>query len=291
MTRLLRILSLATLLALGTAMVHAAAPVKSGYVNAGGIRYYYEIHGQGEPLVLLHGGLGSIDMFAPILPLLADHRQVIAIDLHGHGRTELGSRQLNLVDMANDVASVLEELGVPQVDAMGYSLGGGVAFRLAVQHPRKVRRLAVVSAGFSDKGFLDDLRPQMDAVTAEAAPSMMQTPMYQGYVAVAPKPDDFPRLLQSIGDLMRTPYDYSADVSKVTATTMLVYGDGDMYKLEHVAEFYKLLGGNQRDAGWGRENLSKNRLAILPDLTHYDIFESKKLLDTVLPFLDGVSGR
>ncbi len=114
--------------------------------------------------------------------------------------------------------------------------------------------------------------------------------MYKSYVAVAPKPDDFPRLLQAIGDFMRGHYDYSADVKKLTMPTMLVFGDGDMYRPEHIVEFYKLLGGGLRDAGWQRENLSKNRLAILPDQTHYDIFFSPKLVDAALPFLDGVSG-
>ena len=119
---------------------------------------------------------------------------------------------------------------------------------------------------------------------------MKETPMYKSYVAVAPKPDDFPRLLQAIGDFMRGHYDYSADVKKLTMPTMLVFGDGDMYRPEHIVEFYKLLGGGLRDAGWQRENLSKNRLAIIPDQTHYDIFFSPKLVDAALPFLDGVSG-
>jgi pimeloyl-ACP methyl ester carboxylesterase len=267
----------------------AQPAAKSGYVKSNGIRYYYEIHGKGEPLLLLHGGLGSSGMFAPILPALSEHRQVIAIDLHGHGRTELGSRKISLIDIGNDVATVLRELGHPQVDVLGYSFGGGVAFRLAVQHPTLVRRLAIVSAGFSDKGFFDDIRAQQHGLTAEAFPMMKETPMYQGYAAVAPKPEDFPRLLQAMGDLMREPYDFSADVKKLKGPTMIVFGDADMYKPEHIVEFYKLLGGGLRDAGWGRENMSPNRLAIIPDQTHYDIFFSKKLVDTTLPFLDGVS--
>jgi pimeloyl-ACP methyl ester carboxylesterase len=278
---------------LGALLAHvpqaATAADKSGHVKANGIRYYYEINGKGEPLLLLHGGLGSTSMFAPILPRLIEHRQVIAIDLHGHGRTELGSRKIDLVDIGNDVATVLGQLGYEQVDVLGYSFGGGVGFRLAVQHPSLVRRIAIVSAGFSDAGFFDDIRQQQNGLTSEAAPMMKETPMYQSYVAVAPKPEDFPRLLQAMGDLMRGHYDYSADVRKLAAHTMIVFGDGDMYKPEHIVEFYRLLGGGLRDAGWGRENLAKNRLAIIPDQTHYDIFFSKKLVDTTLPFLDGVS--
>ena len=109
------------------------------------------------------------------------------------------------------------------------------------------------------------------------AEQMKQTPMYTSYVAVAPKPDDFPRLLQAMGDLMRGHFDYSADVKKLTMPTMLIFGDSDMYRPEHIVEFYKLLGGGLRDAGWARETMSKNRLAIIPDQTHYDIFFSPKL--------------
>src|SRR3954463_6488332 len=116
-------------------------PVKSGHVEANGVNYYYEIHGKGEPLLLLHGGLGSIDMFEPGLPILAQSRQVIAVDLHGHGRTPLGNRAISLIDMGDDMATILAKLGYKEVDVMGYSLGGGVAFRLAVQHPASVRRL------------------------------------------------------------------------------------------------------------------------------------------------------
>jgi pimeloyl-ACP methyl ester carboxylesterase len=122
------------------------------------------------------------------------------------------------------------------------------------------------------------------------AEQMKETPMYKSYVAVAPKPQDFPRLLEAMGTLMREPFDYSADVKKLTMPTMLIFGDSDMYRPEHIVEFYKLLGGGLRDAGWNRETMSKNRLAIIPDQTHYDIFFSPKLVATALPFLDGVSG-
>jgi len=279
----------AAILALAAA-TSAQAADKTGYVKANGLSYYYEISGKGEPLLLLHGGLGSTDMYRPILPRFADHRQVIAIDLQGHGRTELGTRKFDLIDMGDDVATVIEKLGYQQVDVLGYSFGGGVGFRFAAQHPDKVRRLVLVSVGFSDQAFFPEIREQQNQIGAASLEYMKETPMYKSYVAVAPKPDDFPRLLQAIGDFMRGHYDYSADVKKLTMPTMLIFGDGDMYKPEHMVEFYKLLGGGLRDAGWQRENLSKNRLAILPDQTHYDIFFSPKLVDTALPFLDGVSG-
>jgi len=282
--------SVLALAALTLASFSAQADDKKGYAKAGGINYYYEVTGAGDPLLVLHGGLGSGDMFKPILPTLTAHRQVITIDLQGHGRTELGTRKLSLIDLADDVAKIVKTLGYEQVDVLGYSFGGGVAFRLGVQHPTLVRRLVLVSAGFSDQGFYPEIRAQQDQINAGFAEQMKETPMYKSYVAVAPKPDDFPRLLQAMGDLMRGHYDYSADVKKLTMPTMLIFGDSDMYQPEHIVQFYKLLGGGLRDAGWQRETMSKNRLAIIPDQTHYDIFFSPKLTATALPFLDGVSG-
>jgi pimeloyl-ACP methyl ester carboxylesterase len=269
----------------------AAAPTahRSGYASANGVSYYYEIHGTGEPLLLLHGGLGSIDMFGPVLPALAKNRQVIGVDLHGHGRTALGERKISLLDMGDDMAAVLEQLGAGPVDVLGYSMGAGVAFRLAVQHPLAVRRLAMVSVGFARSGFYPEMLPMQEQVGAGMADMMESTPMYTSYRAVAPHPEDFPRLLDRMGELMRTPYDWSEDVKKLQTPTLLVYGDSDMFRLEHVVEFYKLLGGGLKDAGWMREHMPKNRLAILPDLTHYELFRAPEMVSTVLPFLNGQS--
>jgi pimeloyl-ACP methyl ester carboxylesterase len=270
-----------------TAQAAIAAPDKSGRIAVNGINYYYEIRGKGEPLLLLHGGLGSGDMFAPLLPTLTQQRQVVLVDLQGHGRTELGTRPFSLEAMGEDMNSLLQKLGYQQLDVFGYSFGGGVGFRLAVQHPERVRRLVLVSAGFSSDGFYPEIKAQQGQVNADALQYMKDTPMYKGYVAVAPKPEDFPRLLTAIGDFMRKGYDYSADVAKLKMPVMLVFGDGDMYHPEHVIKFYQMLGGGLKDAGWMRENLSPNRLAILPNHTHYDIFLAPELVSTTLPFLNG----
>lgn len=288
-TILTGVLAVAALAAMPAAAQTPA--IRSGHAEAGGISYYYEVQGQGEPLLLLHGGLGSIDMFRPLLPALAAKRQVIAVDLQGHGRTPLGDRPIDLVAMGDDMAAVLQHVGVEKADVLGYSLGGGVAFQLAVQHPEKVRRLALVSAGYAQDGFYPEMLPQQAAVGAGMAEMMKGTPMYTSYVAVAPKPEDFPRLLDAMGALMRKPYDWSADVPKLTMPVMLVYGDSDMYRPEHVVKFYQLLGGGLRDAGWQREHMSQNRLAIIPGATHYDIFLSPQLPATVMPFLNGESSK
>jgi pimeloyl-ACP methyl ester carboxylesterase len=262
---------------------------KSGSIDANGIDYYYEIHGAGEPLLMLHGGLGSIEMFEPGLPALAASRQVIAVDLHGHGRTPLGDRKIDPPDMGDDMALLLEKLGFGQVDVLGYSMGGAVALRLAVQHPSRVRRLALVSAGYAQDGFYPEMLPMQAAVGAALAESMKETPMYQSYAAIAPDPGEFPKLLDRMGEWMRKPYDWEQDVKKLTMPVMLVYGDSDMFRPEHIVKFYQLLGGGLRDAGWMRENMSPNRLAILPDLTHYEMALAPELPHTVLPFLNGES--
>jgi pimeloyl-ACP methyl ester carboxylesterase len=276
-------------IAMESQTVTQPAPKKSGHVAANGVNYYYEIRGEGEPLLLLHGGLGTIDMFAPIMPVLADGREVIAVDLHGHGRTQLGDRAIDLVDIGDDLATVLQALGYDQVDVMGYSFGGGAAFRLAVQHPERVRRLVLVSAGFAQDGFHPEMLPMQAQVGAGMAEMMKDTPMYFSYAAVAPDVSEFPKLLDNMGALMRKPYNWAEDVKTLNMPVMLVFGDSDMYRPEHVIEFYKLLGGGLRDAGWMREHMSQNRLAILPDLTHYEMFASSALADTVLPFLNGES--
>ena len=262
-------------------------PSKTGRVAANGIDYYYEIHGAGEPLLLLHGGLGSIDMFGPVLTKLAAERLVIAVELHGHGRTSLGDRPISLPDMGDDMAVIVQRLGYAQVDAMGYSLGGGVALQFAARHPELVRRLVIMSAGFKTEGFHPEMLPQQAQVSGAAAEMMKGTPMYETYMRIAPHPEDFPKLLDRIGESMRQPFDFTDDVKKLTMPTMLVFGDSDMFTTSHMAEFYNLLGGNLRDAGWQRENMSENRLAILPDRTHYDMFLAPELVATVLPFLNG----
>lgn len=271
----------------GAAAQAAADGVKSGYAKVNGVNYYYEIRGEGEPLLLLHGGLGSIDMFGPVLPALSKNRQVIAVDLYGHGRTALTDRKMSLIDMGDDMAGLLEQLGYAKVDAMGYSMGSGVAMRLAVQHPDMVRRLVLVSAGFAQDGFYPEMLPMQAQVGAAMAEMMKPTPMYQSYAAVAPKVEDFPKLLDLMGEMMRKPFDWSEDVKTLKMPVMLVYGDSDMYRPEHIVKFYQLLGGGLKDAGWMRENMSQNRLAIIPNRTHYDVFFAPELAAMALPFLNG----
>jgi pimeloyl-ACP methyl ester carboxylesterase len=275
----------------GAPEAQSPATPQRGRTNINGVNYYYEVHGRGEPLLMLHGGLGTLDMFGSVLTELARGRTVIAVDLQGHGRTPLGKRPFKLQSIGDDMAVLVKRLGHPKVDVVGYSLGGGVALRMALQKPAAVRRLVLVSTAFADDGFYADMRAVQKTVSAKAAPMMKDTPMFKSYAAVAPDVGEFPRLLDTLGDFMRSSYDWSAEVPSLKMPVMLVYGDSDMFRPEHEVKFYQLLGGGLRDAGWQRETMSKNRLAIVPDATHYDIFYSPQLVPTVLPFLNGQSTK
>ena len=267
----------------------AQGPEKSGHVAINGLNYYYELHGSGEPLLLLHGGLFSTELMRPIIPALAKHRQVIGVDLQGHGRTDLGSRPISLIDSGNDLNVLLQKLGHRQVDVLGYSFGGGAGLRLAVQHPDRVRRLVIVSAPYAQDGFFPEMLPQQAAVSGALADMMKETPMYKTYASTAPRPQDFPRLLDRMGEYMRKPYNWSADVKTLKMPTMLIYGDSDMVRPEHIVRFYQLLGGGLKDAGWQREHMSRNRLAILPNLTHYETGLAPEMTRAALAFLDEVN--
>src|ERR1700730_17133707 len=172
------------------------------HAEVNGINLYYETHGSGRPLILLHGGLGSGEMFGPVLPLLAKRHQVIAVDLQGHGRTADIDRPIDIRLMAGDIAALIDHLRLATPDLVGYSLGGGVALQTAAQYPAKIRRLVMVSAHIRTDAIYAEMRQQQGQVSAAAADFMKDTPMYQLYQRVAPRPEDFPRLLDKIGQAM-----------------------------------------------------------------------------------------
>jgi pimeloyl-ACP methyl ester carboxylesterase len=169
---------------------------------------------------------------------------------------------------------------------MGYSLGGGVALRTAMQHPDVVRKLVLVSTAFKKDGWYPEIRAGMAQMGPGAAEPMKRTPMYQLYTRVAPRPADWPVLLTKLGEMMRKDYDWSREVAAIKAPTLLVFGDADAVSPAHAVQFFELLGGGQKDGGWDGSGVSKARLAILPGLTHYNVFSSPALPSTVTPFLD-----
>jgi pimeloyl-ACP methyl ester carboxylesterase len=249
--------------------------------NDNGINLYYEIHGAGQPLVLLHGGVAGSAMFSPVLPALAEHRQVITVDLQAHGRTADIDRPFRYEFLADDVAALIEHLGLAQTDIMGYSLGGLVALQTTIRHPALARRLVVVSASFKRDGSYPEVLAAFDQMGPATAAFMEQSPLYQLYPGV-----DWAMLFTKLGDLLRQDYDWSQDVAAIPAPIMLVFADADSVRTTHMMEFYALLGGGQRDGGLDGSGRPLARLAILPGRTHYDILESPALAPTVTGFLD-----
>jgi pimeloyl-ACP methyl ester carboxylesterase len=272
--------------ALACAQTHTTTAFKTGYALVNGLNLYYESHGTGEPLILLHGGLGATEMFGEVLPLLSKTRRVIAVDLQAHGRTADIERPMTFEAMADDIAALMKHLEIERADVMGYSLGGGVALRIAVRHPDMVRKLVLVSIAFKLDGWYPEIVSGMAHVGAGSAEAMKQTPMYLLYARIAPKPADWPVLLTKIGELLRMDYDWSKDVAAIKAPTLLVFGDADAVRTAHAVQFFELLGGGKKDGGWDGSGMSNARLAILPGLTHYNIFSSPALASTVTPFLD-----
>jgi pimeloyl-ACP methyl ester carboxylesterase len=258
------------------------------YAEVNGINLYYETHGSGRPMILLHGGLGSGEMFGPVLPVLAERHQVVAVDLQGHGRTADIDRPLDIRLMAGDIAALIDHLGLAAPDVVGYSLGGGVAFQTAAKYPAKVRRLVMVSANIRSDAIYPEMRAQQGQVNAAAVEFMKDTPMYQLYRRIAPHPEDFPRLLTKIGESMSKDFDFTEDVRGLRMPTLVMAADADMAPPGHYVEVFKLLGGGLRDGGWMGEGrpTGGHALAILPGLTHYNIFSSPLFAAATLAFLD-----
>ena len=254
------------------------------YADVNGIKLYYEVHGAGRPLVLLHGGLGAGSMFGENLTALAKNHQVILVDMQGHGRTADVDRPMTLEAMADDIAALLTSLKIPQADVMGYSLGGGVALQTAVRHPEMVRKLVLVSTVLRSSAYYPELRAQQKMVSSAVADQMKGTPMYALYMAVAPRKQDFPRLLDKIGTFMKSDFDFTSQFAALKAPVLYMIGDADMIPPSHAVEAFALRDGGKRDGGWdgaGRSKLAQ--LAIIPGATHYDIFAN--------PVVGVVAGR
>lgn len=259
-------------------------PGAGQYASVNGLELYYEIHGKGQPLILLHGGLGGIVEFGQLLPLLAQTRQVIAVELQGHGHTADIDRPLSFASMADDIAALIQHLGLENADILGFSLGGGVAFQTAIRHPNVVRKLVLISTPYSRDGIHPEFLAGMSSMNAEAAKAMVETPMYQFYASVAPKPEDWPTLVAKLGELLRQDYDWSKDVAAITAPRLIVIGDSDMIPPTHAVKLFGLFGGGVPGDFVGLPNA---QLAVLPGTTHFSILSRTDLLLPVITlFLD-----
>jgi pimeloyl-ACP methyl ester carboxylesterase len=271
-----------------TAPSNSFASGASGLAQVNGIELAWQSFGDGgpAPLVLLHGGFGSVEMFGPNIAGLAAGRRVIGIDLQSHGRSPAANRPMTFEGMADDIAAVVGNLGLGQADVMGFSLGGGVALRTAIQHPDVVRRLALVSTPFKRAGWHPEMTAGMDAMGPETADFLGSTPLGAAYRSVAPRAEDWPVLVTQLTTLLKVDYDWTADVRGLRPPTLIVSGDADGLPPRHAVEFFELLGGGLRDASWDGSGMTKHRLAILPGVTHYDMNVAPGLANAAAGFLD-----
>lgn len=252
----------------------------TGFADVNGQHIFYSVHGAGKPLILLHGGIDP-DSYGSNLAELARGRQVIALHLQGHGRTPDTDRPLRDETMGDDVAAVIGHLNLGRADVMGYSLGSGAALQTAIRHPDTVDRLVLVSAMMRRDGAFPEVVAAFDQLEASAeaiGPGVKASPLGQTYPDV-----DWTRLFRKVGELTRQPFDWSAEVAGIRARTLLVFADADMMRPEHMVEFWKAMGGGQRDAGIDGSLRPANQLAIVPGTTHYSI--------PVDPLLPGIVGR
>jgi pimeloyl-ACP methyl ester carboxylesterase len=264
----------------------ATARPTSGLAPVNGIQLAYQLHGAGKPLILLHGGFGSADMFGPNTAALAAGRQVIGVDLQSHGRTPAIDRPMRFETLADDIAALIRHFGHQRADVMGFSLGGGVALRTAIQHPASVHSLVVVSAPFKRAGWHPEMVAGFDQMGPEFAEQMQRTPMYEAYRKIAPRVEDWPVLVSQLTTLLKLDYDWTDEVATLPMPVLIVAGDADGLPPRHAVEFFELLGGGKRDAVWDRSGMTRHRLAILPGATHYDIDMAPALATAVATFLD-----
>ena len=255
----------------------------SGYVPVNGLEMYYEIHGTGQPLVLLHGAFSAIGTsFGALLPGLARSRQVIGLELQAHGRTADIDRPLSLEQMADDTAAALRHIGIEQADLFGYSMGAAVALHVVLRHPDVVRKLVFMSATFN----LGGVHPGLMEGLAEMKPEMMfGSPWHDEYVRIAPDPDHFATFFAKKTEMDRNTRDVPAEaVAAIKSPTLIVIGDSDLVRPEHAVEMFRLLGGGVFGDVAG---LPDSQLAILPGTTHVSIASRADLLLAIIPpFLD-----
>jgi pimeloyl-ACP methyl ester carboxylesterase len=259
----------------------------TGYAPVGELDMYYEIHGQGPPLVLLHGAYMTIDAMGPLVPGLAGTRRVIAVEQQGHGRTADIDRPITYEQMADDTAGLLRHLEVETADVVGYSMGGGIALQLAMRHAALVRKLVVVSASYR----LDAMPPEALAMFPSITPELFAgSPIEAEYLRTAPNPGDFPKLVEKLKVLDTTDFAWpDEDIRAIAAPTLIIVGDSDGVRLENAVEFFRLRGGGVMG---DLQGMPASQLAVLPGTSHYVppgsgmLDRTEWLLAMIPPFLD-----
>lgn len=259
-------------------------PVSSGFIAVNGVKLWHEIYGQGEPLVLLHGGLRTIPDLMTWIGPLSKSRQVIGLELQGHGRSPDTDRAMTLEQMGDDVAAVIKALGLKQADVAGHSFGAYSALRAAIQHPDVVRKLIVISSVHAWKGWYPETRQGMSAVSGAMADSMKN--MAAGkFAAQWPEPDRFPKFLDKFGKMMGQDFDWSKDVAKLPMPVLLMFPDHDSITQQYIADFFKLLGGGISEPGWQNTKFTRARLAVVPGYSHYDFDTATEVPPIIEKFL------
>ncbi|WP_433679495.1 alpha/beta fold hydrolase [Nocardia sp. CA-119907] len=277
-----------TALLTGCGAESAKAPAPGAYADVNGLHMYYEVHGpvtDQPPLVLLHGALSGIGTdFGQLIPELSRTRRVIAIEQQAHGRTADIDRPLRYEQMAEDTVALLHSIGVRRADIFGYSMGGGVALQIALTHPDLVRKQIIAAASLDVNGIKPGL---MDGI-AEIQPEMLYgTPFHNDYLANAPRPEDFPRLVAKVGeqDKNATPTFPVEAVRRITSPTLTMVGDADIIRPEHAVEMFRVFGGGAM--GDTPAGLPNAQLAILPGTSHITLVHRPDLLLSIIPaFLD-----
>jgi pimeloyl-ACP methyl ester carboxylesterase len=268
-------------------MTEPTTAAETGYAPVNGLQMYYEVHGSGRPLLLFHGNLSTIGIdFGGIIPALARNRRVIAVEQQAHGHTADIDRPLRASYWADDTVALLRHLGVERADLFGYSSGSDVAMRIAIDHPELVDRLVLASTSYR----LDGLHPGLADTVEQVKPEHLAGSHFeQDYARVAPNPGDWPRLVEKINDMNANLPEYTADqIRSIAAPTMLIIGDSDIIRPEHIVEMFRLLGGG---VAGDLAGLPRSRLAILPGTTHVTLVQRTDWLSSmVAEFLDADIG-
>jgi pimeloyl-ACP methyl ester carboxylesterase len=265
------------------ALVSAQETPTVGYAPVNGLKMYYEVHGSGDPVVLLHGAYMTIPSnWTGWIEELSKKRKVIAVEMQGHGRTADIDRDLSSENLADDVAALLDYLKIPRADVIGFSMGGGVAMACAIRHPDKVRKVVSISAVLRNDGWVKEGVEALATLTPEV---FKGSPIEAEYKKLSPTPDKFPEFVTHVIALASKPYDVGADKLKATkAPFFFIHGDADGVRLEHIAEMFRLKGG---DVFGDMAPRSASRLAILPDTTHVTLMDrSTVIVPMVNDFLD-----
>ncbi len=254
---------------------------ETGYASVNGLQMYYEVHGSGPPLLLLHGSFMTVESFGPLLSGLGATRRVIVPEMQAHGRTADIDRPMSFEQLADDAAALLRYLGVEQADIAGYSLGGGIALQIAIRHPELVRKVVPISASLSRRGNYPEVASGISNITPELFDG---TPWKATYLRVAPDPDGFPKLVERIKEMSRQTLEWQDAARSITAPVLVIIGDSDGTKPEHAIEMFRLFGGGVMGDLAG---MPASQLAVLPGTSHVGILErSSWLLDMIPAFLD-----